>query len=51
MCVIFETRGKSGRRWTVVFDLGSSDENATAALKYAWDLNAKIHKVTHENQT
>lgn len=51
MCVTFESRGNTGRKWEVIFDLGSNKQNITAALKYAWDMNAKIHKVIHENQT
>lgn len=51
MCVTFESRCKSKRKWKVIFDLGSNKENTTAALKYAWDMNANIHKVSHENQT
>ena len=48
MCVTFESRGKGGRKWKVIFDLGNNEQNATAALKYAWDMNAKIHRVSHE---
>ena len=49
MCVTFESCGKSKRKWKVLFELGNNEQNATAALKYAWDMNAKILKVSHED--
>jgi hypothetical protein len=33
---------RSGRKWSVIFDLGSEEENCMAAVKYAWDHNARI---------
>lgn len=40
--ITYKSRGRSGRVWQVVFDLGSDNENAMAAIQYALSHNASI---------
>jgi hypothetical protein len=40
--VRFKSRGRSGREWSVRFEMGSVMENALAASRYAWKHNAAI---------
>lgn len=42
MQVTFKSKGKSGRVWTAIFDLGSDEENTLSALRVAWKQNATI---------
>jgi len=40
--VTFKSRGRKGRKWTALFDLGSNEENTMAALRVAHQNNAAI---------
>ncbi len=41
MLVMYESR-MSGLKWNALFDLGTEEENANAALDLAWKRNARI---------
>lgn len=46
LVVLFESRGKSKRRWVVRFLVGQ--DNRYMAVKYAWDHNAAIIEAHYE---
>ncbi len=47
--VTYRSRGRSGRVWSVVFNLGSAEENSLAALRVAYTHNAEILGSVNQN--